>query len=488
MSERDIFIAALQKPEGPDRETFLEDVCGGDSELRQQIDALLQAHDQLGSFLEAPSSALATTVDEARRDWLGMVLGPYHLLEQTGEGCFGLVFLAEQKQPVRRKVALKVIKPGMDSRQVVARFEAERQALALMDHANIARVLDAGVIPGDAASLCAGRPYVVMELVQGLPITDYSDQHRLTIRERLTLFVSVCQAVQHAHQKGIIHRDLKPSNVLVTVQDGLAVAKVIDFGVAKALGQQLTDKTVVTAIAQMIGTPLYMSPEQVAGSLDIDTRTDLYSLGLLLYELLTGTTPFDKERLCAAGDVEMRRIIREEEPPRPSTRLRKEEGGRMKDETTRTRPTRWDWLWSFSSFILHPSSFILSRAGLDRHQGPGEGPQPTLRNGQRFRGRRELLSARRPGSGRSACRVVSRPQIHPTQSPSPPDGHGGWPGPCSGGRQPLLGSARSSETERSLGGARSRPGGARSRRPNGTGTSPGGTRSRVGSRREPHSG
>jgi serine/threonine-protein kinase len=244
-----------------------------------------------------------------------MVIGAYKLLEQIGEGGFGVVFMAEQSEPIRRKVALKVLKPGMDSRQVIARFEAERQALALMDHPNIAGVLDAG-------QTASGRPYFVMDLVKGLPITEFCDQGQLTPRERLELFVDVCQAVQHAHQKGIIHRDIKPSNVLVTLQDGMPLVKVIDFGIAKALGQQLTDKTLFTGFAQMIGTPLYMSPEQAAlSNVDVDTRSDIYALGVLLYELLTGTTPFTRERLQEAGYDEMRRIIREEEPPKPSTRI-----------------------------------------------------------------------------------------------------------------------------------------------------------------------
>ncbi|MBW3540328.1 MAG: protein kinase, partial [Planctomycetes bacterium] len=273
------------------------------------------------------------------------VIGPYKLLEQIGEGGFGVVFMAEQEQPVRRRVALKVIKPGMDTREVIARFEAERQALALMDHPNIARVLDAGATSEGSRRKADGsqeaqeapvsslptavrlppsdsRPYFVMELVKGITITDYCDRYNLTLRERLELFATVCQAVQHAHTKGVIHRDIKPSNVLVTLHDGRTVPKVIDFGVSKAINQRLTERTLFTQFAQMIGTPLYMSPEQAELSgLDIDTRSDVYSLGVLLYELLTGTTPFEKQRLHEAAFDEIRRIIREEEPPRPSTRL-----------------------------------------------------------------------------------------------------------------------------------------------------------------------
>jgi serine/threonine protein kinase/Flp pilus assembly protein TadD len=312
----DLFLKALELPSRGERHAYLERACAADAPLRAEVEALLEASARAGSFLEAPAADLAVTIDEHPvSEGPGAVIGPYKLLEQIGEGGFGVVFMAEQIQPVRRKVALKVLKPGMDSRQVIARFEAERQALALMDHPNIAHVFDGGETVG-------GRPYFVMELVKGIRITDYCDQDQLTPRERLELFVSVCQAVQHAHQKGIIHRDLKPSNVLVTLHDGTPVVKIIDFGIAKATGQQLTDKTLYTGFAQLIGTPLYMSPEQAALSgLDVDTRSDIYSLGVLLYELLTGTTPFDKERFREAGYDEMRRIIREEEPPRPSTRL-----------------------------------------------------------------------------------------------------------------------------------------------------------------------
>jgi serine/threonine protein kinase/tetratricopeptide (TPR) repeat protein len=311
-----IFLAALEDHAPEQWPAFLEQACAGDVLLRAEVEKLLRARSEMGSFHELPRSTLLAREDVSITESPGTVIGPYKLLEQIGEGGFGVVFMAEQQQPVRRKVALKVLKPGMDTKQVVARFEAERQALALMDHPHIAQVHDAG-------TTATGRPYFVMELIRGIPITQFCDDNRLTPRERLELFLAVCQAVQHAHQKGIIHRDLKPSNVLVTLLDGTPTAKVIDFGIAKALGhERLTDKTLFTGFAQLIGTPLYMSPEQAEmGGRDVDTRTDIYALGVLLYELLTSTTPFEKQRLQEASYDELRRIIREEEPAKPSTRI-----------------------------------------------------------------------------------------------------------------------------------------------------------------------
>jgi len=312
---KSIFGKAVEIASPAEREAYLAEACGGDPRVRAEVESLLRAGQDAGGFFAGLRPPPAPTVEQPVPERPGHVVGSYKLLEQLGEGGFGVVFLAEQSEPVRRKVALKVLKPGMDTRQVVARFEAERQALAIMDHPNIARVFDGGTTP-------SGRPYFVMELVKGVPITEFCDQNHLAPRERLELFVSVCQAVQHAHQKGIIHRDLKPSNVLLSRHDATPVVKVIDFGVAKALGQSLTDKTLFTGVAQMVGTPLYMSPEQAGMSdLDVDTRSDIYSLGVLLYELLTGTTPFTKERFRQAAYDEIRRIIREEEPPKPSTRL-----------------------------------------------------------------------------------------------------------------------------------------------------------------------
>jgi WD40 repeat protein/serine/threonine protein kinase len=311
---KDIFLDALEIATADDRRALLDRACGADAVLRGEVEDLLAHHARAGSFLNAAAPGLPETVEQSA-ERAGAVIGPYKLLEPIGAGGFGVVFMAEQQHPIRRRVALKVIKPGMDSREVLARFEAERQALALMDHPNIAKVFDGG-------ETATSRPYFVMELVRGVPITEFCDHNHLGVRERLGLFADVCRAVQHAHQKGVIHRDLKPTNVLVTLHDGRPVPKVIDFGVAKAVGQPLTDKTLFTGFTQMLGTPLYMSPEQAELSgLDVDTRADIYSLGVLLYELLTGTTPFDKNRLRTLGLDEVRRIIREEEPARPSTRI-----------------------------------------------------------------------------------------------------------------------------------------------------------------------
>jgi serine/threonine protein kinase/tetratricopeptide (TPR) repeat protein len=311
-----IFHAARGIPDPDRRRAYVREACGEDEARIAHIEALLAVADAPDSLLDPPAgSGPAATIDQPTLMGSGTVIGPYKLLHQIGEGGMGIVFMAEQAEPVRRKVALKVLKPGMDTRQVVARFEAERQALALMDHPSIARVFDGGTTP-------SGRPYFVMELVEGVPITEHCDRHRLTPRQRLGLFIHVAQAVQHAHQKGVIHRDLKPSNILVALYDGRPVPKVIDFGVAKAVGQQLTEKTIHTGFAQMVGTPLYMSPEQAGRSAqDVDTRGDVYSLGVLLYELLTGTTPFPPKQFRGADYDEIRRIIREEEPPRPSHRV-----------------------------------------------------------------------------------------------------------------------------------------------------------------------
>ncbi len=356
-SLKELFLAALEVAPA-ERAAWLERECADDAGLRQHLGLMLAAHDAPQSLLDRPGAAGplggarpsgdgAPTIDQPMSEVPGTVIGPYKLLQQIGEGGMGTVFMAEQTEPVKRKVALKILKPGLDTRQVIARFEAERQALAMMDHVNIARVFDGGTTAcsrsretsdaigtacsrsretsdaiGTLTSSATGRPYFVMELVHGVPITRYCDDNHLTPRERLELFVPVCQAIQHAHQKGIIHRDIKPSNVMVTLYDGKPVPKVIDFGVAKATEQKLTERTLFTQYGTMVGTLEYMSPEQAEMSaLGVDTRSDIYSLGVLLYELLTGNTPLDRKRMKEAAFGEILRIIKEEEPPRPSTRL-----------------------------------------------------------------------------------------------------------------------------------------------------------------------
>ncbi|MCP4786000.1 MAG: serine/threonine protein kinase [Fuerstiella sp.] len=296
------------------RQEYLTQICEGDQPLRERVEALLDVHEKEQTFLKSQTVNEPTVLYSGVAEKVGQQIGRYKLLQKIGEGGFGVVYMAEQSRPLRRKVALKVIKPGMDTSAVIARFEAERQALALMDHPGIAKVFDGGTTD-------SGRPYFVMELVKGIPVTEFCDENRFSVRQRLKLFTTICRAIQHAHQKGVIHRDIKPSNVLVTLHDGQPVPKVIDFGVSKAISQQLTEKTLFTAHGQMIGTPQYMSPEQAEMSgLDIDTRSDVYSLGILLYELLTGVTPLDPEQIRNTAFAELQRLIREDEPVHPSRR------------------------------------------------------------------------------------------------------------------------------------------------------------------------
>ena len=316
MNAEQVFHLAVEISDPKERIAFLDQACQGDEALKSKVEALIRADEHTSKFLETPPADHKVTLDAVPlAEGPGTIIGPYKLLEKIGEGGMAVVYMAQQTQPLKRRIALKIIKLGMDTKEVIARFEAERQALALMDHPNIAKVLDAGATD-------TGRPYFVMELVRGVSITEYCDKSKLSTHERLELFIPVCNAIHHAHQKGIIHRDLKPSNIMVTLHDSQPVPKVIDFGIAKATNRQLTEKTVFTRYAQMIGTPEYMSPEQAEMSgLGIDIRTDIYSLGVVLYELLAGALPFDPDTLRSAGYGEIQRIIQEQEPPRPSTRI-----------------------------------------------------------------------------------------------------------------------------------------------------------------------
>ena len=319
-NEEQIFSAARRIPDVRQQHDYLHAVCGEDEPLLLRVQALLRVYAEEQHFLESPlAGAEETTSLFAPIESVGTVGGLYRLLEQLGSGGMGVVYLAQQEQPIPRQVALKIIKPGMDTRDVIARFEAERQSLAMMDHPNIARMLDAGTTDG-------GRPYFVMELIRGIPITHYCDEVRLSVRDRLNLFISVCEAVQHAHQKGIIHRDIKPGNVLIQSNmeyPANPIPKVIDFGISKAVHGRLSESKFASNILQIVGTPAYMSPEQTRmNDQEIDTRTDIYSLGVLLYELLTGTCPFDRLRLRDAGYEEFRRIICEEDPPQVAAHFR----------------------------------------------------------------------------------------------------------------------------------------------------------------------
>ncbi|HMF13508.1 MAG TPA: serine/threonine-protein kinase [Gemmataceae bacterium] len=372
-----IFLAAAEKATAAERAAYLDVACAWDPELRARVERLLAAQSKVSGFLEAPAPALIGTVEESPvTERPGTVVGPYKLLEQIGEGGMGTVRMAQQTEPVKRAVAVKLIKPGMDSKQVLARFEAERQALALMDHPNIARVLDAG-------ATASGRPYFVMELVKGVPITKYCDEHRLTPRQRLELFVPVCQAIQHAHQKGIIHRDIKPSNILVAQYDGRPVPKVIDFGVAKAAGQQLTDKTLMTGFGSVIGTLEYMSPEQAeVNQLDIDTRSDIYSLGVVLYELLHRKYAAGQKALKAGG---VRRALADHSR-RGAAKAEYAVIGFHGILAIGFGPT------ANGTDQVDPAGPW--RAGLDRDEGAGEGPQPTLRDRERLRDGRAALPGR----------------------------------------------------------------------------------------------
>jgi serine/threonine protein kinase/tetratricopeptide (TPR) repeat protein len=397
---REIFAEAAAMPQG-ERADYLRSACAGDVEVRDHVTALLAAHDRGSEFLADATLDTGRLLGAAPApaESPGDVLGPYKLLQLIGEGGFGAVYLAEQQHPVRRRVALKVIKLGMDTRQVVARFEAERQALALMEHPNIAKVLDAGATD-------AGRPYFVMEYVAGVPVTEYCDSANLTTRDRLEIFIPVCRAVQHAHQKGVIHRDLKPNNVLVTLHDGAPVPKVIDFGIAKVVDGRLTERTLFTEHRQIVGTPQYMSPEQAwTSGLDVDTRSDVYSLGVILYELLTGTTPFPGDELRGRGYAEIQRIIREVEPQPPSTRL-STLGATLSDVAARrrTEPRRLGQL--VRGELDWVALRCLEKDRTRRYDSAGDLADDV----QRFL-RNEVVRARPPGWGYTVRKTLRRHRV-----------------------------------------------------------------------------
>ena len=423
LPEESIFAQALEITSAAERAAFLDRACGNNQALRAEVEALLRTQERSGDLLDLPENAPVTT-DLPAREGPGTVIGPYKLLEQIGEGGMGTVWMAEQTDPIQRRVAVKVVKEGMDSRQVLARFEAERQALALMEHPHIAKVLDAGRTP-------SGRPYFVMELVKGRPITNYCDEKRLGVRERLVLFGDVCRAVQHAHQKGIIHRDLKPSNVLVAPYDGKPVVKVIDFGVAKATGQRLTDKTLFTGFGALVGTPEYMSPEQAeVNNQDIDTRSDIYSLGVLLYELLTGSTPLTRKRIKEAALLEVLRVIREEEPPRPSTRL-----SESKDSLPSISAQRQSEPAKLTKLVRGELDWIVMKAlEKDRNR------RYETANG--FAHGRRALPGRRAGAGVSAVGRVSAAEIRAAAQRDLGDGDRRTAGLDSHGGQHRVGGAR----------------------------------------------
>ncbi len=385
LSEEEIFEIAVEISSHDARQAYLEQACGDDDDLKARLRTLLRV-----DGIQEPEETSLQVADSSGD--FPTSIGPYKLLQKLGEGGMGVVYMAEQKKPLVRRVALKVIKPGMDTRQVIARFEAERQALAMMDHPNIAKVLDAGQTE-------SGQPYFVMELVNGIPITKFCDEQRLTPKERLELFVPVCQGVQHAHQKGVIHRDLKPGNILIALYDSKPIPKIIDFGVAKATSQSLTEKTMYTQLGQVIGTLEYMSPEQSQrNQLDIDTRTDVYSLGVVLYELLTGELPMDRQRLRTAGYEEIMRIIREVEPAKPSTRVSSSAALPSIAANRRVEPKR------LASLVRGELDWIVMKA-LDKERGRRyETANAFAVDLQRVSGRRTSRS--RPSLGRLSAQKI----------------------------------------------------------------------------------